>query len=169
MELFIVLKFWSWRNIKLRFHKKTIDANKFPCFLVGHACAQTYWNIAHFPPAKRSAALPALKATGFFFISFYFLPVFALLIALLPLPPFTLVLVLFCRFSPFLSIGPFFKEELHSLYFNFIDEPPHPTPHPKPRGWREGLGLISEMALRCRGEAFDGWWVASHGLRPLSQ
>lgn len=40
---------------------------------------------------------------------------------LLSPPP---VAVSFCRFSPFLSICPFFKGELHSLYFNFIDEPP---------------------------------------------
>lgn len=42
---------------------------------------------------------------------------------LLSPPP---VAVSFCRFSPFLSICPFFKGELHSLYFNFIDEPPPP-------------------------------------------
>lgn len=81
---------------------------------------------------KKVCGSSRLESGRIFFISFYFLPVFALLIVLFPLPPAPLYprLRLIRRFSPFLSIGPFFKGELHSLYFNFIDEPPHPHPPP---------------------------------------
>lgn len=110
-------------------------------------------------PAKRSAALPALRAAGFFFISFYFLPVCALLIALLPLPAFTppsssysVVLALFS-----LSVRSS-KGELHSLYINFIDEPPPPPTPPQPPQNPGAGGRASALFQR---------WLRGAGAKPL--